>query len=195
MRRRRTLRLLLTAGSGQGIWAISMRTGYLFLTGRKKELINKGGQKISPEEIDAVLLVSPGVKMRWHFRSLMPFWERISPQWWYCPKRRSLKPTCGCTSSTGWSSSRSQRGSIWLMQSRRTRPENHCGTRVPNDTVSGSQQERIKAKNRCYTGISYEDILNNREWFSGLLKKRVFRGMWFHFVSPVFVVLRNTPLA
>jgi acyl-CoA synthetase (AMP-forming)/AMP-acid ligase II len=35
--------------------------GYLFLTGRKKELINKGGEKISPEEIDAVLESYPGV--------------------------------------------------------------------------------------------------------------------------------------
>jgi oxalate---CoA ligase len=35
--------------------------GYLFLTGRKKELINKGGAKISPAEIDAVLKTFPGV--------------------------------------------------------------------------------------------------------------------------------------
>ena len=36
--------------------------GYLFLTGRKKELINKGGEKISPEEIDSVLQSHPGVR-------------------------------------------------------------------------------------------------------------------------------------
>ena len=36
--------------------------GYLFLTGRKKELINKGGEKISPEEIDTVLQSHPGVR-------------------------------------------------------------------------------------------------------------------------------------
>jgi acyl-CoA synthetase (AMP-forming)/AMP-acid ligase II len=30
--------------------------GYLFITGRRKELINKGGEKISPLEIDSVLL-------------------------------------------------------------------------------------------------------------------------------------------
>jgi acyl-CoA synthetase (AMP-forming)/AMP-acid ligase II len=36
--------------------------GYLFLTGRKKELINKGGEKISPEEIDSVLRSHPRVR-------------------------------------------------------------------------------------------------------------------------------------
>ena len=33
--------------------------GYLFLTGRKKELINKGGRKIAPVEIDTVLKSHP----------------------------------------------------------------------------------------------------------------------------------------
>lgn len=35
--------------------------GYLYLTGRKKELINKGGEKISPAEIDAILLSYTGI--------------------------------------------------------------------------------------------------------------------------------------
>jgi acyl-CoA synthetase (AMP-forming)/AMP-acid ligase II len=35
--------------------------GYLFLTGRKNEEINKGGEKISPAEIDAVLMIHSGV--------------------------------------------------------------------------------------------------------------------------------------
>ncbi|HSB09725.1 MAG TPA: acyl--CoA ligase [Blastocatellia bacterium] len=35
--------------------------GYLRLTGRIKELINRGGEKISPLEIDAVLLTHPAV--------------------------------------------------------------------------------------------------------------------------------------
>lgn len=35
--------------------------GYLILTGRIKELINRGGEKISPLEIDAVLLSHPAV--------------------------------------------------------------------------------------------------------------------------------------
>jgi oxalate---CoA ligase len=35
--------------------------GYLALTGRIKELINRGGEKISPEEVEAVLLEDPAV--------------------------------------------------------------------------------------------------------------------------------------
>ncbi|KAI8143464.1 hypothetical protein BJV82DRAFT_514917 [Fennellomyces sp. T-0311] len=37
------------------------KDGYLILTGRIKELINRGGEKISPLELDAVLLSAPGV--------------------------------------------------------------------------------------------------------------------------------------
>ena len=35
--------------------------GYLFLTGRLKEIINRGGEKVSPREIDEVLLDHPAV--------------------------------------------------------------------------------------------------------------------------------------
>jgi len=35
--------------------------GYLFLTGRLKEMINRGGEKISPLEVDSVLLAFPKV--------------------------------------------------------------------------------------------------------------------------------------
>jgi acyl-CoA synthetase (AMP-forming)/AMP-acid ligase II len=36
--------------------------GYLFITGRVKELINKGGEKISPAEIDTVLCSHPQIR-------------------------------------------------------------------------------------------------------------------------------------
>jgi acyl-CoA synthetase (AMP-forming)/AMP-acid ligase II len=36
--------------------------GYLFLTGRLKELINRGGEKISPREVDEALLRHPDVE-------------------------------------------------------------------------------------------------------------------------------------
>ncbi len=35
--------------------------GYLFLTGRIKEIINRGGEKISPQEVDAILMNHPFV--------------------------------------------------------------------------------------------------------------------------------------
>jgi acyl-CoA synthetase (AMP-forming)/AMP-acid ligase II len=35
--------------------------GYLYLTGRLKEMINRGGEKVSPREIDEVVLDHPGV--------------------------------------------------------------------------------------------------------------------------------------
>ena len=42
--------------------------GYLYLTGRKTELINKGGEKISPAEIDNALMTYPSVKSAMAFR-------------------------------------------------------------------------------------------------------------------------------
>ena len=41
--------------------------GYLFLTGRTKEIINRGGEKISPREIDEVLLDHPAVDQAFAF--------------------------------------------------------------------------------------------------------------------------------
>jgi len=40
---------------------------YLFLTGRLKEIINRGGEKISPREIDEILLSHTGVKQALSF--------------------------------------------------------------------------------------------------------------------------------
>jgi len=36
--------------------------GYLFLIGRRKEIINRGGEKIAPREVDEVLLLHPAVE-------------------------------------------------------------------------------------------------------------------------------------
>lgn len=35
--------------------------GFLFMTGRLKEMINRGGEKISPDEVDAILLGHPAI--------------------------------------------------------------------------------------------------------------------------------------
>ena len=37
------------------------RDGYLFLVGRIRELINRGGEKVAPQEVDAILLDHPAV--------------------------------------------------------------------------------------------------------------------------------------
>ena len=44
------------------------RDGFLWLTGRKKELINKGGEKIAPAEIDSILMQHPLVKDAMSFK-------------------------------------------------------------------------------------------------------------------------------
>ena len=48
--------------------------GYLRLTGRLKELINRGGEKISPVEIDEVLLTCPAVAEAVTFPMPHPGW-------------------------------------------------------------------------------------------------------------------------
>ena len=48
--------------------------GYLRLTGRLKELINRGGEKISPREIDEVLLAHPAVSEAVSFGVPHPTW-------------------------------------------------------------------------------------------------------------------------
>ncbi|MGD0907746.1 MAG: acyl--CoA ligase [Candidatus Acidiferrales bacterium] len=48
--------------------------GYLILTGRIKELINRGGEKIAPREIDEVLLAHPAVAEAVAFGFAHPTW-------------------------------------------------------------------------------------------------------------------------
>jgi acyl-CoA synthetase (AMP-forming)/AMP-acid ligase II len=48
--------------------------GYLRLTGRIKELINRGGEKIAPLEIDDVLLTHPAVSEAVCFAIAHPTW-------------------------------------------------------------------------------------------------------------------------
>ena len=46
--------------------------GYLFITGRVKEIINRGGEKISPWEVDEALLEHPAVAQAVTFAALHP---------------------------------------------------------------------------------------------------------------------------
>jgi acyl-CoA synthetase (AMP-forming)/AMP-acid ligase II len=51
--------------------------GYLRLTGRIKELINRGGEKIAPREIDDVLLAHPAVAEAVAFGVPHPMWGEV----------------------------------------------------------------------------------------------------------------------
>jgi acyl-CoA synthetase (AMP-forming)/AMP-acid ligase II len=48
--------------------------GYLMLTGRLKEMINRGGEKIAPREIDEALLAHPAVAEAVAFGVSHPMW-------------------------------------------------------------------------------------------------------------------------
>ena len=48
-------------GSGQVTKGFVDADGYLFITGRLKEIINRGGEKISPREVDDVLMEHPAI--------------------------------------------------------------------------------------------------------------------------------------
>jgi acyl-CoA synthetase (AMP-forming)/AMP-acid ligase II len=52
--------------------------GYLNLTGRLKEIINRGGEKVSPLEVDAVLMDHPAVQQVVTFAMPHPNWARRS---------------------------------------------------------------------------------------------------------------------
>ena len=61
--------------------------GYLQLTGRLKELINRGGEKISPLEVDEVLLRPPGGGAGGDLRhAARRCSARRSPRRWCCAR-------------------------------------------------------------------------------------------------------------
>ena len=63
--------------------------GYLRLTGRLKELINRGGEKISPLEVDTVIMDHPAVAQASPSPCRMTSWARMSPPRWCCAKARA----------------------------------------------------------------------------------------------------------
>jgi oxalate---CoA ligase len=59
---------------GTGDQGVVDRDGYISLIGRLKEMINRGGEKIAPREIDEVLLQHPAVAEAVAFGSPHPVW-------------------------------------------------------------------------------------------------------------------------
>ena len=70
--------------------------GYLTLTGRLKEMINRGGEKISPREIDEVLLAHPAVAEAVCFGAPHATWgEEVAAAVVLRPSRPGTRPTRG----------------------------------------------------------------------------------------------------
>ena len=70
---RRTPRPSRAAGSGPATRGLDA-DGYLTLSGRLKELINRGGEKISPHEVEDALLAHPAVAEAVAFAVPHPTW-------------------------------------------------------------------------------------------------------------------------
>jgi acyl-CoA synthetase (AMP-forming)/AMP-acid ligase II len=57
-----TRRVLTPFGLRTGDWATLDKDGFLYFKGRKVDIINTGGEKVSAREVEEVLLQHPGVK-------------------------------------------------------------------------------------------------------------------------------------
>ena len=83
--------------------------GYLMLTGRLKELINRGGEKISPLEVDAVLLEHPAVAEAVSFAAPGRQIRRRGPRGGRAQGGRRRPPRSRRFAASGWPTSRCPR--------------------------------------------------------------------------------------
>src|SRR5688572_32178043 len=60
------------------------RDGYLYITGRLKETINRGGEKITPGEVEEALAQHPEVAAAVVFAGPIQHWARTLPPRWCC---------------------------------------------------------------------------------------------------------------
>jgi acyl-CoA synthetase (AMP-forming)/AMP-acid ligase II len=73
--------------------------GYLFLTGRIKNIINRGGEKISPEHVEDVLAGCRGVTEAAVFAIPDATFENESAQQWSCPRTSASDRNRSCKSA------------------------------------------------------------------------------------------------
>ena len=95
---------------------------YLTLTGRIKELINRGGEKIGPREIDEVLLKHPAVAEAVAFGVPHPTWgEEVAAAVVLKEGDRRAKPRSWRSAKSGWRISSARRRSTSRTRSRARR--------------------------------------------------------------------------
>ena len=116
--------------------------GYLTLTGRIKELINRGGEKIGPREIDEVLLAHPAVAEAVAFGVPHPMLGRRSRR-----GRRAAKRTRQPPKPQSWRSAKS----AWPISSARRSSTSSRPFRAPRPARSSAARwrRRSRVKRRC----------------------------------------------
>jgi len=124
--------------------------GYLRLLGRIKELINRGGEKIAPREIDEALELHPKVKEAVAFGVPHPTWGRRSPlPWW--SRARSPRKSCRRTAARPWRISRCRGGFTSSPRYRAHRPVRSSAASSPNNS---SRNEAGHPRRRGHRRIS-----------------------------------------
>ena len=96
--------------------------GYLTLVARIKELINRGGEKISPREIDEVLLAHPAVAEAVCFGVPHATWGEEVAAAVVAARAGDARPSCWRTARSGWPTSSGRSRSTSPTPSRAPRP-------------------------------------------------------------------------
>ncbi len=96
--------------------------GYLTLVARIKELINRGGEKISPREIDEVLLAHPAVAEAVCFGVPHATWGEEVAAAVVAARAGDARPSCWRTAGSAWPTSSGRSRSTSPTPSRAPRP-------------------------------------------------------------------------
>ena len=122
------------------------RDGYLFITSRLKEIVNRGGEKISPREIDEVLLEHPSVAEAAAFAVPHPsLGEDLGCRGGASARRRTpISPSYGSSCSRDCPPSRFRRRSCSWRPSRRAIPA-RCSERRLHEELGASLQRPFVA--------------------------------------------------
>ena len=78
--------------------------GHLYVLGRADDVIVTGGENVSPEEVEQVLLRAPGrARTRRSTGGEDPEWQRPWSRSWYPPtERRPARRSCARSAASGW---------------------------------------------------------------------------------------------
>ncbi len=119
--------------------------GYLRLTGRLKELINRGGEKISPLEVDAVLMDHPAVAQGVSFAVPHPMLgEDIAAAIVLRRKRTATSGPSATSSASVWRRSKCRGGSCSSTRFRRARPAKSSASRSRRGSASPIEDRDLR---------------------------------------------------